>query len=251
MEKIKILNYGDSQGEVFDYIFYNNDEYIKYKDDDRIGWRSGWSTRGLKKHLEKFINPLNDFSEKDYVFIFLTFGSVDIEWNLSYKRNILNENPNVDLLIQEMIDSYIFIINKILESKLKTQIIICFPFMPMPLSEDYMDIFSKKTNTVNYKVISHNERCKLWDNFCDKLSKIIFNHYKNIKIIDIRNDFKENGYDKYSCLKEDHHPLLCVTQHLIIKKIKLIEFKFNNKILKLKPNEWKYNYMYPHIRRPL
>jgi hypothetical protein len=34
-----ILNYGDSQGEVFDYIFFNNN-YIKYKDDENVGWKS-------------------------------------------------------------------------------------------------------------------------------------------------------------------------------------------------------------------
>ena len=32
-----ILNYGDSQGEVIDYVFYNNKSYIKYEDDNRVG----------------------------------------------------------------------------------------------------------------------------------------------------------------------------------------------------------------------
>ena len=40
-----ILAYGDSQGEVMDYVFHGSNEYIRYEHDKRVGWRSGWSSR--------------------------------------------------------------------------------------------------------------------------------------------------------------------------------------------------------------
>ena len=171
-----IFNYGDSQGEVFDYVFYNDKSYIKYIDDDRVGWRSGWSTRGLLKneHQLRLFQPLDDIIQdnqnQDNVFIFLTFGSVDIEWNLSYKRNILHENIDTDKFIDEMVLVFHKILEKYLEKKILAKqkginvfIIICFPFIPLPLSSEYMKNFSEKTHTEYYDVIDYNERCNLWN----------------------------------------------------------------------------------------
>ena len=251
MSNYIILNYGDSQGEVFDYIFFNNSNYIKYKDNENVGWKSGWSLRGINKenHLNRISKSIETYKDRN-IFIFFTFGSVDIEWNLSYKRDILKQNPDVNIFINEMIDSYIFLINKYLKENI--YIIICFPFMPIPLSDTYLDEFSKRTNTINYKIISHSERCLLWDKFCDKMTNIINKNYKQVKILDIRNNFKLEGYDKYINLGiEDHHPLLNKTQFLISNLIKKLKFNFNEKIFTLETNEWDKEFMYEHIRRPI
>lgn len=36
MDNTLILNFGDSQGEVYDYIFYYNTNYIKYTNIDSL-----------------------------------------------------------------------------------------------------------------------------------------------------------------------------------------------------------------------
>ena len=50
MDNSLILNFGDSQGEVYDYVFYNNINYKKYINNYSPGWRSGWALRGLNNH---------------------------------------------------------------------------------------------------------------------------------------------------------------------------------------------------------
>ena len=64
MDNSLILNFGDSQGEVYDYVFYNNINYKKYINNYSPGWRSGWSLRGLNKpqHENILFNSLYDIS---------------------------------------------------------------------------------------------------------------------------------------------------------------------------------------------
>ena len=265
MDNSLILNFGDSQGEVYDYVFYNNINYKKYINDNSPGWRSGWSLRGLNKpeHENILFNSLYDISSNiENVFIFLTFGSVDIEWNLSYKRFILNQNPDTNNFIDEMINSFEKIINKyiLLEQELKKIkninffIIITFPFIPLPLSESYMKTFSEKNDTTFYEVISHHERFYLWYIFCNKLIESIksFN-YKRLYIIDLRDDFINKGFKHFMNKNiEDHHPNFLITKEYIIQKLNKITFNNdNNEIISLKKKSWQHNYLYPHIRRPL
>lgn len=260
-----ILNFGDSQGEVYDYVFYNNEDYKKYIDNSSPGWRSRWSLRGLNKNEYSNIlfNSLYDLSDNiKNVFIFLTFGSVDIEWNLSYKRFILNQNPDVNIFIEEMITSFKNIINKYitLENELKKIkninffFIITFPFIPLPLSENYMDIFSKNTNTIYYPVISHHERLYLWYIYCDKLINIIneFKH-KRIYIIDLRENFIKKGFQHFMNKDiEDHHPNFIITKEYIINQLNKITFyNDDQQVIYLKKKPWQHNYLYPHLRRPL
>ena len=267
-----ILNYGDSQGEVLDYVFYNDESYIKYTDDDRVGWRSGWSIRGLSKneHQIRLFQPLDEIIEnnrnirdnqnQDNVFIFLTFGSVDIEWNLSYKRNILHENIDTDKFIDEMIINFDKIIEKFLERKIIAKqkginifIIICFPFIPLPLSDNYMKIFSEKTHTEYYPVIAYSERLKLWNIYCNKMIDLVNSDYKHlVYIIDVRESFKNNGYINYLTVEEDHHPDISKTQYLIINQLNNMVFNtFDDVSIKIKCNNWKDQCMYHHVRRPL
>lgn len=268
MENSLILNFGDSQGEVYDYIFYNNNNYKKYINNESPGWRSGWSLRGLNKpeHHNILFNSFYDLSSNiDNIFIFLTFGSVDIEWNLSYKRYILKENPDTDLFIQEMVTSFTKIIDKyiLLEKeirklkKINFNFIITFPFIPLPLSENYMKNFSIKSETLYYQVISHHERFYLWYIYCNKLIETINNYdYKKLHIIDLREDFIKKGFQHFMNKNdEDHHPNFIITKEYIINKLNNIKFIDDNVLpdsnIKLKIKSWQYNYLYTHVRRPL
>lgn len=262
-----IFNYGDSQGEVFDYVFFNDESYIKYADDNRVGWRSGWSVRGLLKneHQIRLFEPLDEIIEnnrnnRDNIFIFLTFGSVDIEWNLSYKRNILKENIDTCKFIDEMISIFDKVLEKYLQKKILAKqkginifIILCFPFIPLPLSKNYMKNFSEKTNTEYYDVIDYGERCKLWNIYCDKMIDLVNCKYKHlIYIIDVRESFTNNDYKNYLTQQEDHHPDMSKTQYLIIDRLNNIVFNnFDDVSIQLKCNNWKDHCMYHHIRRPL
>ena len=265
MENSLILNFGDSQGEVYDYVFYNNINYKKYINENSPGWRSGWSLRGLNKpeHEHILFNSLYDISNNiENVFIFLTFGSVDIEWNLSYKRFILNQNPDTNNFIDEMINSFEKIINKyiLLEQELKKIkninffIIITIPFIPLPLSESYMTNFSEKNNTTFYEVISHHERFYLWYIYCNKLIESIKSlNFNRLYIIDLRQDFINKGFQHFMNKDiEDHHPNFLITKEYISKELNKITF-YNDKnlIIYLKKKSWQHNYLYPHIRRPL
>ena len=267
MKKSIILNYGDSQGEVIDYVFFYNENYVTYDKNIKCssGWMSGWSLRGLNKieNQNRLYNILYNLSESiENVFIFLTFGSVDIEWNLSYKRDILKENVDLEVFINEMCNTYKNILNKFLDIEnelrksrlIKLNIILCFPYVPLLIPKDYLIDFSKKTNTKYYNIIDHEERLKLWNIYCDKMIHYInTNNFDNIKLIDVREDFIKNGISYY--MRNDiidHHPDFVKTQHLIINKINKLNFKNdNNEIIKLKCNEWKKSKMYEHIRRPL
>jgi len=265
MSDTLILNYGDSQGEVFDYVFYNNSNYPRFSNESNIGWRSGWSVRGLNKieHQDKLFNNLyNLSSEIKNVFIFLTFGSVDIEWNLSYKRYIQNINPDLDVFINEMYLSFTNIIKKYIEIEKELNmkkdinlfLIVCFPFIPLPLSDNYMNDFSIKNNTEYYQVISHKERCNLWNIYCNKICNFINeNYYNKIKILDIRSEFLKYGFQPFLRNDiEDHHPDFIKTQKYIISNLKNIKFyDKNNNLIKLKPRPYLLDKMYKHIRRPL
>ena len=232
--------------------------------------------RGLSKneHQKRLFEPLDNIIEYnrnnkynldnrdnlDNIFIFLTFGSVDIEWNLSYKRNILKENIDTDKFIDEMVSSFHKILEKYLYKKeiakqngINIFIVLCFPFVPLPLSKEYMKNFSEKTNTEYYDVIDYSERCELWNIYCDRMIDLVNKQYKKlIQIIDVRDYFINNGYKKYLSKEEDHHPDISKTQYLIIDRLNDIIFNdFNDTYFKLDCDNLDKQYMYPHIRRPL
>lgn len=96
-EKPKVVVFGSSSSEVFDYIFGDNPDYFPF-------WASGWSTRGLK-NTEKHIKPYRVYLENissDSI-ILLHFGSVDIDFNLAFKAET-SGFYHTDLFIKEMVD---------------------------------------------------------------------------------------------------------------------------------------------------
>ena len=76
-------------------------------------------------------------------------------------------------------------------------------------------------------------------------------NYKHIKIIDLRNYFKNNGYVNYLSIEEDHHPDINKTKDIFIKELNNLEFNNNEVYLKLQAKPYCGLNMYRHIRRPL
>ena len=174
----KILCYGDSQSEVFDYVFYGHEGYVQFAEDRRVGWRSGWSTRGLGRadHVERMLGPLSELPVgTKHAVVILGFGSVDIEWNLSYKRSVLKQNVNTKAFLEEAVAALSAACDRIVAkgAELRARacggpdvhIVLAFPAVPLPLSEGYMQRYETEGPDSVYDIISHAERSQLWSQF--------------------------------------------------------------------------------------
>lgn len=260
-----ILAYGDSQGEVMDYVFHGSDEYVKYRDDGRVGWRSGWSTRGLGKaeHIARFLEPLSSLDEATrHAFVILSYGSVDIEWNLSYKRDVLKQNVDTDAFIGEMVGELAACVDRIYAKgeELRARggpevhVVLCVPFVPLPLSDGYLEDFERRNGgnvEDSYKVIDHAERMRLWSQFCDLSHGRICAAHPQTQVVDVRDDFATKGFDAYTLDDhEDHHPDLAKTQHAVAARVERLRFAAaDGSTLRLTPKPWPHKAMYPHLRR--
>lgn len=261
------MAYGDSQAEVLDYVFHGSDEYIKHEDDQRVGWRSGWSTRGLSKaeHVERHLAPLSDLpASTKHVFVILAYGSVDIEWNLSYKRDVQRQNVDTAAFIEEMVRELEKSVDRIVQRGRdlrarpcggpEVHIVLCVPFSPLPLSDGYLEEFERKNGgdpADAYKVIAHAERMALWSQFCDTAQKRILSAHPATRVVDVRDDFASQGFDAFTLDDhEDHHPDLAKTQHAVARRFEKISFAAaDGSMLRLEPKLWPHEKMYPHVRR--
>ena len=259
-----ILSYGDSQGEVLDYVFHGHPAYRRYEDDTRVGWRSGWSTRGLgqPEHVARLTEPLSEMGpECKHCFVTLAFGSVDIEWNLAYKRDVQKQDVDTEAFIEEMLCALsssvdrIIAVGEALRARAcggpQVHVILCFPFMPMPLSDGYMEEFDRKYGGGNYRVIEHTERCSLWAQFCESATRrICAAHPDSVQVVDVREDFEREGFAAFSTEHEDHHPDLARTQHAVAARLRALRFSAGNgELIGLEPVLWPHAEMYPHERR--
>lgn len=259
-----IFNYGDSQGEVLDYVFHGCDEYVTYSEDCRVGWRSGWSTRGLSKaeHVERHLAPLSELDgTTKHAFVFLSYGSVDIEWNLSYKRDVLKQNPDTEKFVDEMIAELSVSVDRLIARGHELRalpcggpelhVILCFPFVPLPLSDGYLEEFDRKYGGGSYQVIAHSERVALWERFCREAARRIVASHPSVNVVDVRDDFAEHGFGAYTHEhEEDHHPDLAKTQHAVAARVEALRFATaDGSTATLKPRLWPHKAMYPHSRR--
>lgn len=76
LEKRKVVAFGSSTTEIFDYIFGDNPNYLPF-------WASGWSARGLRKiddQMKPYLYTLNKISKESIILLY--FGSVDTDFNL-------------------------------------------------------------------------------------------------------------------------------------------------------------------------
>lgn len=263
-DEMAIFCYGDSQAEVFDYVFHSHPSYRLYESDCRVGWRSGWSTRGLgqPEHVARLVEPLSECGpEIKHAFIIMGFGSVDIEWNLSFKRDVLKQQVDTDAFVLEMVDTLSAAVDRVVAcgealrarsgGGPEVHILLSFPFMPMPLSDGYMEEFDRKYGGGNYRVIAHEERCALWSQFCDlAASRLSTAHPSAVRVVDVRPDFVRDGFPAYSCDEEDHHPHLARSQHAVAARVRGLSFPTaSGACLSLEPHMWQHAHMYPHVRR--
>ena len=102
VKDVSIFCFGDSQAEVLDYIFHNDPRYRTWHDRS-VGWRSGWSSRGLytEMNLQRILVPVSRCRAKN-AFVMLAFGSTDVDINLSYKRHQKGQTVDLDVFLNEM-----------------------------------------------------------------------------------------------------------------------------------------------------
>ena len=212
--------------------------------------------------MDRLTSPLAECGpEVRHAFVILGFGSVDIEWNLSYKRDVQKQDVNTDAFIAEMVETLAISAGAIVaqgerlraraEGGPEVHILLSFPFVPMPLSDGYMEAFDKKYGGGNYRVISHEERCSLWSQFCDAaIERLVSEHPDVVRVADVRDDFARDGFGAYSCDEEDHHPQLARSQHAVAAKVRAQLFPTaSGASVSLEPHEWPHDHMYPHVRR--
>ena len=65
VDDVAVYCFGDSQAEVLDYVFHKDPRYRTWHD-RRVGWRSGWSARGLytKANMQRILVPVSDIIDK-------------------------------------------------------------------------------------------------------------------------------------------------------------------------------------------
>lgn len=229
-----------------------------------MGWRSGWSTRGLSKaeHIERHLAPLSELDgHTKHAYVFLSYGSVDIEWNLSYKRDVQKQDVDTEAFVEEMVKELSASVDRLVArgEELRARpcggpelhIILTFPFVPLPLSDGYLEEFDRKYGGGSYRVIDHSERMALWSRFCGEAQRRIIGAHPSVKVVDVYDDFIADGFDAYThAHEEDHHPDLAKSQHAVAARVANLRFAAaDGTTLRLEPRLWPSEIMYPHARR--
>merc|ERR1711998_755888 len=219
-ERTSILCFGDSQSEVFDYVFANDARYVTYQQDNRVGFVSGWSTRGLAKpaNKQRILDAVGEQlgrDDLDHCVVFLAFGSVDIEWNLAFKRSVQNQHPCTSSFLGEMTEAFTAVITelKALADERKgpaLQVVLAFPFAPLPLPDDYIHrVYAAEPPT--YDMVPRDERLELWKGFILAMQGAV--QGLNIPIVDVTPVFEAQGAETFmNDDHEDHHPDFIKTQ---------------------------------------
>lgn len=287
MSDVRILNYGDSQGEVLDYVFHGDANYVAREADDRVGWHSGWSTRGLAKpeNRARILEPaadslgLTDGVPAAHTVVFLSFGSVDIEWNLAFKRDVLGETPDEAKFVGEMISELRDVVRDLAAlgetararhaasgaagAAPALHVVLCFPFAPLPLAEDYVRGFNARhgdTVSPNYRVAPRAERLAMWSAFIDGLAArfaaepaLAAVTARGRNVVDVREDFAASP-DARAFTRddgiEDHHPDYTKTQHVVAARVAALALGGGAAPLVLRPTPT-ITTLLPHVRRPL
>lgn len=133
LDERKVVAFGSSSTEIFDYIFGDNPNYLPF-------WASGWSARGLRKideQMAPYLDTLNKISKESI--ILLHFGSVDTDFNLPYK--MANSGfYDIPSFIKEMIDGVISM-KKFLNNLGFNNVYAVFTAPPIILSKEYWQSF--------------------------------------------------------------------------------------------------------------
>ena len=170
VDDVAVYCFGDSQAEVLDYVFHKDPRYRTWHD-RRVGWRSGWSARGLytKANMQRILVPVSECHAKNAL-VYLTFGSTDIDINLPYKRFRKGQhNLNVDVFLEEMTTNLWNVVLQLhamnLDPAVNTKVHVClvFPYVPSPTTTAYWNrVFGNDP-------APHQERMDMYESFIERL----------------------------------------------------------------------------------
>ena len=240
--------------EVLDYVFYGDPRYRTWSD-RRVGWRSGWSARGLymENNLQRILVPVSRCQASNAV-VFLTFGSTDIDINLAYKRHVkgqtdLDRNRFMEEMTTNLWNAVLRLRAMHADPAVAANLHVClvFPYVPLPTTKAYWhEAFGNDPTP-------HSERVEMYASFIkrvhekgkqekgidinilgatkkprmlDKVSSKAF----TVHILDVRDDFDRAGgfeafqrrtiIDGKSVVTPDHHPDYIATQTIVADKIR-------------------------------
>lgn len=204
---IKVIAFGSSSAEIFDYIFGDNYDYYPF-------WASGWSSRGLR-NVEKHISPYKKYLENlsSESIIMLHFGSVDIDFNLQFKINQTGFYKT-EIFINEMVEG-ILGFRKYLQDNFNLYNI--YPVFTAPTVDLEPEYWVCQFGF--YPLCSKMRARMLWD-FSMKLSSFM-------PVINCLPDLVES-IDNPVCDKKymrdypDHHIDFIKAQNIIYNKLKVI-----------------------------
>ena len=254
---VAVYSFGDSQAEVLDYVFHGDSRYRTWHD-RRVGWRSGWSARGLymEGNLQRILVPVSECRAKNAV-VYLTFGSTDIDINLPYKRHMKGQyDLDVDQFVEEMVTN---VWNAVLRLRamnedpaidVNVHVCLVFPYVPLPTTQAYWNkVFGNDP-------APHRERVAMYESFIGRICEKGFeedgiginilgssttgvakmtnsaNSTSNdfvVHVLNVREDFDRGGFDAYqrkiaiagrSIVMIDHHPDYIATQTIVARKIR-------------------------------
>ena len=283
---VQIFNWGDSQGEVLDYVFHGDERYVSHCDDARVGWQSSWSTRGLVKPenrarvLEPVADALGAARPPAHLVVFLSFGSVDVEWNLAYKRDVLAEDPDEARFLGEARAALLGVVRDLaaLAARARARhdearragappqlhVVLAFPHVPLPLDEMYMHKYVEQCPAAGpgYRIAPRAQRARLWSSFIDGVTGALAAEPAlaavtsgGRDVVDVRADFDARGVAAF-CRGggvEDHHPDYTKTQHVFAARVAALALENDDERagpLALRPTPT-LTALYERARRPL
>jgi hypothetical protein len=135
--------------------------------------------------------------------IILCFGSVDIDFNYYYKQKVKKETINDINFITEMSNSLNNL--KLFLEKQHHEVVLCFPYVPLPQSNSE---FAKNSIHPNKQL-----RLNLWLDFIKNIKNM---SCENTVICDISIYLMNYGILKLLRNKPDHHPNFIITQHYLL-----------------------------------
>ena len=253
-KEVAVYTFGDSQAEVLDYVFHGDPRYQTWSD-RRVGWRSGWSARGLysENNIQRILVPVSRCQASNAV-VFLTFGSTDIDINLAYKRHVkgqtdLDRNRFMEEMTTNLWNTVLRLRAMHVDSAVIANIHVClvFPYVPLPTTKAYWhEAFGNDPTP-------HSERVEMYASFIERVHEkgkqqkgIDINILKATKtsrmldktpstgftvhILDVRDDFdRAGGFQAFqrrtmingkSVVTPDHHPDYIATQTIVADKIR-------------------------------
>jgi hypothetical protein len=266
VKDVSIFCFGDSQAEVLDYIFHNDPRYRTWHDRS-VGWRSGWSSRGLytEMNLQRILVPVSRCRAKN-AFVMLAFGSTDVDINLSYKRHQKGQTVDLDVFLNEMATNLWGAVERLRELDadpalaVRVHVSLVFPYVPLPTTEEYWE------RTFQNLPAPHEERIKLYEHFVLRVHELGRSAGVEMReatgtataqhpppeetcrtvvhVVNVKDVYERFGFQPFLRRDVDHHPDYIASQLILANKLRGI----GGRILGLDPRPPLLK-SYPHAPR--